>query len=87
MTNKTSTFELLATMFMFSMLLSSGIFYALGARYQLSIAWPVIPGIALALTGAMYWRVRARRGASQVFSRCFQIGTSGRLTEDNYLLI
>jgi hypothetical protein len=65
MTNKTSTFELLATMFMFSMLLSSGIFYALGARYHLSIAWPVIPGIALALTGAMYWRVRARRGASQ----------------------
>jgi len=65
MTNKTSTLESLATMFMFSLLLSSGIFYSLGARYHLSIAWPVIPGIALVLTGVMYWRARARRGASQ----------------------
>ncbi|MFM2308895.1 MAG: hypothetical protein RLY87_1016 [Chloroflexota bacterium] len=65
MTNKTSTFELLATMFMFSMLLSSGIFYTLGARFHLSVAWPVIPGIAIALTALMYWRVRVRRGASQ----------------------
>lgn len=56
--------ELLATMFMFSLLITSGLFYTLGARFHWVIAWPVIPGIALAATAFMYWRVRVRRGAA-----------------------
>ena len=55
--------ELLATMFMFSLLITSGLFYTLGARFHLMIAWPIIPGIAIAATAFMYWRVRVRRGA------------------------
>ncbi len=60
-----STVELVATMFMFSLLITSGLFYSLGARYHLSMPWPVIPVIALTLTGFMYLRVRVRRDAAQ----------------------
>ena len=65
MIKPTSTIELLATMFLFSSVVTSGLFYTLGTRYRLSMPWIFIPGIALTLTGLMYWRVRVRRGAAQ----------------------
>jgi hypothetical protein len=52
------------TTFFFALLVTSGLIYTLTARFHFTVPWFLIPLVALAFTGFMYWRARVRRGAS-----------------------
>lgn len=56
--------ELATTAFLFTFVITTGLFYTLSARFHLLLPWFIIPAVALVIAVIVYRRARVRHDAT-----------------------